>query len=81
MTPDEAEMFPLHSVWMREYTDNHWVVFYVCEVNSGFHVDEGRRTARILAKEDPNSQTSKRVLETFRFDPSWPFGRRCTRIA
>jgi len=81
MSHANEEPFPLHSVWIREYSDVHWVVFYICEVNSK-NPCVGRRVARILAIEDPNASTSKQNYEEFDFDPnSGNFSTLCRRLA
>lgn len=70
--------FPLNSVWEREYSPNHWVVFYVCEIQE---IEECRCVGRILAKDDPNGNTSLPVFATFKFDWFGDFASKCKRIA
>lgn len=45
---DEQD-FPLYSVWERDYDENYWVVFYVCETCDTIGRGIGRRVARVLA--------------------------------
>lgn len=81
MFDDDDQAFELHSVWEREYTESYWVVFYVCAVHDTYSTEDGRRVARVLANQDPQTGAGTPPGGTFRFDPSWPFGRKCKRIA